>query len=109
MPTLEGVAISTSGRPAMDTREKGGRSSKVPKESGLAVERQRLRKHLLQSSTKFRIHLHISQLDNDGCEKDLGPWPEHVAQVSNLEDAIDLCTMLSHQIPRFLFPKERAS
>ena len=93
----------------MNGRDNGDCSSKPPNGSDLEVERQRLRRHLLESSTKFRIYLHISQVDEDGQEHDLGPWPEHVAQLSNLEDAMDLCTMLSHQIPSFLFPKERAS
>jgi hypothetical protein len=93
----------------MDGREKGETSSKASNTNGLEAERQRLRQHLLESSARFRIHLHISQVDGEGCENDLGPWPEHVAQLSNLEDAMDLCTMLSHQIPSLLFPKERAS
>lgn len=93
----------------MEDRDNGETSSKAPNENDLEAERQRLREHLLESSAKFRIRLHISQVDGEGCEKDLGPWPDHVAQVSNLEDAMDLCTMLSHQIPSFLFPKERAS
>jgi hypothetical protein len=93
----------------MDAGENREISSKAPKGNDLEAERQRLRRQLLETSTRFRIRLHISQMDGDGCENDLGPWPEHVAQVSNLEDAMDLCTMLSHHIPGFLFPKERAS
>jgi hypothetical protein len=32
-----------------------------------------------------------------------------VADVSHMEDAMDLCTLVSHQIDAFLFPKERVS
>jgi hypothetical protein len=109
LPTLDGVAIPTSNKHSKDSLETRQESSKVSDENDVESQRQHLRKNLLQTSTRFRIHLHISQLDNLGHTKDLGPWPEHVAQVSNLEDAMDLCTMLSHQIPGLLFPKERAS
>ena len=93
----------------MDSRDHGDTASKTNKPNDSETERERLREHLMESSAKFRIRLHISQVDNEGCENDLGPWPDYVAQLSNLEDAMDLCTMLSHQIPSFLFPKERAS
>jgi len=93
----------------VDVQKNGETSYKAPKKNDLEGERQRLRREVLKNATKFHIRLHISQVDGDGCENDLGPWPEHVAQVSNLEDAMDLCTMLSHHIPSFLFPKERAS
>jgi len=58
---------------------------------------------------KYRIRIHLAELDDAGSEKDLGPWPEHVADVSHMEDAMDLCALVSHQIDAFLFPKERAS
>ncbi|HLE22492.1 MAG TPA: hypothetical protein VJB88_15390 [Vicinamibacteria bacterium] len=58
---------------------------------------------------KYRIRIHVVELDPSGREKDLGPWPEHVADVRHVEDAMDLCALLSHQIDSFLFPKERAS
>ncbi len=93
----------------MDGRDNREASSKSYNPNDLEAERRRLRQHHLQTGAKFRIRLHISQVDGEGCENDLGPWPDHVAQLSNLEDAMDLCTMLSYQIPSFLFPKERAS
>ena len=64
---------------------------------------------LLGTATQYRIRIHIAQVDFYGSEKDLGPWPEYVARVSRIEDAMDLCTLITHHLRTFLFPKERAS
>jgi len=58
---------------------------------------------------KYRIRIHIAQVDEENKEKDLGAWPEHVADVSHMQDALDLCSLVSEQVSTFLFPKERAS
>lgn len=58
---------------------------------------------------KYKIRIHVAEIDERGDERDLGPWPEHVAQVSRVEDALDLCTLVSHHLRSFLFPKHRAS
>jgi hypothetical protein len=75
-----------------------------------AADRIRHRLEALHgTATQYRIRIHIAQVDPDGGEKDLGAWPDHVAQVSRVEDAMDLCTMITHHLRAFLFPKERAS
>jgi hypothetical protein len=58
---------------------------------------------------KYRIRIHIAQVDDENKEKDLGAWPEHVADVRHMQDALDLCSLVSEQVSSFLFPKERAS
>jgi len=58
--------------------------------------------HVLERSERYRVRLHIAEVDATGREKDLGPWPETIAEVSRLEDATDLCSMLSHHVHSFL-------
>ena len=58
---------------------------------------------------KYRVRIHIAQVDDKNKEKDLGAWPEYVADVSHMQDALDLCSLVSEKVSSFLFPKERAS
>ncbi len=74
---------------------------------------QRLRRalSLVESSFKkegnYRIRLHITKVNDAGEEKDLGPWPEVMAQVSRFDDAADLCSLFSHHLRVVLFPSGR--
>lgn len=79
-----------------------------PKDLTEAQRRHRLRelsffaRHVLEKPESYRIRLHITKVDELGLEKDLGPWPDTVAQTSRLEDATDLCSLLSHHLRGFL-------
>lgn len=81
-----------------------------PAESG---EHQRLRLALsgVESAFKkegpYRIRLHITKVNDAGEERDLSPWPDVMAQVSQFDDAADLCSLLSHHLRRILFASGR--
>ena len=66
-------------------------------------------KSRLGTATKHKIRIHIAEVDSKGGEKDLGPWPDDVAEVRRIEDAFALCSMLSYHLRTVIFPKERAS
>lgn len=57
----------------------------------------------LNRPDSYRIRIHITLVDASGNERDLGPWPDPIARASRLEDATDLCSMLSHHIRAVLF------
>lgn len=59
-------------------------------------------RYVLERPERYRVRLHIAQVDETGTEKDLGPWPDTVAEATRLEDAADLCSMLSHHLRSFL-------
>jgi len=59
-------------------------------------------RYVLEKQESYRVRLHITKVDATGLERDLGPWPDTVAEASRLEDATDLCSMLSHHLRRFL-------
>ena len=73
-------------------------------------ERLRLAVKLMAQIHKdgpFRIKIHVTKVNADGKEVDLGPWPDVVAQVSRFEDAADLCSFLTHHWRHVLFPRVR--
>jgi hypothetical protein len=76
-------------------------------------EHQRMRQALsvvesaLKKEGPFRIRLHITKVNDSGEEKDLGPWPDVMAQVSRFDDAADLCSFFSHHLRAVLFPSGR--
>jgi hypothetical protein len=89
-------------------------SAPVPESEPVESEEgQRLRRALnlmevaLRREGRYRIRLHVTTVNDAGEEKDLGPWPDVVAQVSRFDDAADLCSFLSHHLRLALFPGGR--
>jgi hypothetical protein len=82
-----------------------------PSKPAESEECQRLRRALALAATAvdrdgpYRIRLHIAKVNAAGEERDLGPWPDVTAQVSDFDDAANLCSFFSHHLKLVLFPK----